>query len=54
MYKHAINILASRGLIVLIDNGKSKLYSITSKGLEFMKLYESLQALLKKTVRIYE
>lgn len=44
--KHVVDLLAERGLIVFRYNNGAKLYYITERGLEFIKLFEHIQALL--------
>lgn len=46
--KHVIDMLKSRNLLKLKAAGGSRLYFLTEKGKEYIRLYELLQSLLEK------
>ncbi|MEM4717459.1 MAG: winged helix-turn-helix domain-containing protein [Desulfurococcaceae archaeon] len=48
MTNHVINLLLSRGLIIVKKEEKCKWYYITEKGVRFLELYEDLRKLLEK------
>lgn len=46
--RHVIDVLKSRNLLKVRVTGGSRLYFITEKGAEYIRLYELLQSLLEK------